>query len=160
MYTLGFIFLNWLFIVIKSALQKGGAAGFEKTLKRQSSVSVCGNNPGAMSYCMNYNITTGFTHIKSSLIFVHVPTFLLLVDWTLAMLLSFYEKNWPPNRGSCVRNLIKKRALGVLTAFLAIVPMAFGLADLVRFYMGLRDRRYTPEGGLPWSFGQVTVVAV
>ncbi|KAF5535794.1 hypothetical protein FMEXI_10630 [Fusarium mexicanum] len=158
-YTLGFVFLNWLFIVIKSALQKGGAAGFEKTLQRQSSMPVCGNNPGAMSYCMNYNITTGFTHIKSSLIFVHVLTFLLLVDWTLATLYGFYKKDWPQDRASWVRNLIKKRALAVLTALLAIVPMAFGLADLVRFYMGLRDR-YTPEGGLPWSFGQVTAVAV
>ncbi|KAF5989899.1 hypothetical protein FBULB1_468 [Fusarium bulbicola] len=158
-YTLGFVFLNWLFIVIKSALQKGGAAGFEKTLQRQSSMSVCGNNPGAMSYCMNYNITTGFTHIKSSLISVHVLTFLLLMDWTLATLHGFYEKDWPQNRGSRVRNLFKKRALAVLTAFLAIVPMAFRLADLVRFYMGLRDR-YTPEGGLPWSFEQVTAVAV
>ncbi|KAF5542341.1 hypothetical protein FPHYL_11525 [Fusarium phyllophilum] len=158
-YTLSFVFLNWLFIVIKSALQKGGAAGFEKTLKRQSSMAVCGDNPGAMSYCMNYNIKTGFTHIKLSLIFVHVLTFLLLMDWALATLHGFYEKKGPPNKGSWVRNLMRKKVLAIVTAFLAIVPMAFGLADLVRFYKGLRDR-YTPEGGLPWSFGQVTAVAV
>ncbi|SCO08605.1 uncharacterized protein FFB20_13078 [Fusarium fujikuroi] len=158
-YTLGFVLLNWLFIVIKSALQKGGAAGFEKTLQRQSSLPVCGNNPGAMSYCMNYNIKTGFTHIELSLIFVHVLTFLLLMDWTLDTLHGFYEKHCPSKKGLWVRKLIKKKALAILTAFLAVVPMAFGLADLVRFYKGLRDR-YTPEGGLPWSFGQVTAVAV
>ncbi|KAI1012821.1 hypothetical protein LB504_008507 [Fusarium proliferatum] len=158
-YTLGFVLLNWVFIVIKSALQKGGAAGFEKTLQRQSSLPVCGNNPGAMSYCMNYTIKTGFTHIKFSLIFVHVLTFLLFTDWTLDKLHGFYEKDRPSKRGSLVRSLIKKKALAILTAFLALVPMAFGLADLVRFYKGLRDR-YTPEGGLPWSFGQVTAVAV
>ncbi|KAG5788138.1 hypothetical protein H9Q69_012799 [Fusarium xylarioides] len=158
-YTLSFVFLNWLCIVIKSALQKGGAAGFEKTLKRQSSMAVCGDNPGAMSYCMNYNIKTGFSHIKLSLIFVHVLTFLLLMDWALATLHGSYEKKHLPNKGSWVRNLIRKKALAILTVFLAIVPMAFGLTDLVRFYKGLRDR-YTPEGGLPWSFGQVTAVAV
>ncbi|KAF5660296.1 hypothetical protein FDENT_13770 [Fusarium denticulatum] len=158
-YTLGFVLLNWLFIVIKSALQKGAAASFEKTLKRQSTVPGCGDNPGAMSYCMDYNITTGFTHIKLSLIFVHVLTFLLVVDWALAMLYGFYNKGWHQNKGSWVRNLIRKRFLAILTAFLALVPMAFGLADLVRFYKGLHDR-YTPDGGLPWSFGQVTAVAV
>lgn len=158
-YTLGFVLLNWLFIVVKSALQEGGAAGFEKTLQRQSSLPVCGNNPGAMSYCMNYNIKTGFTHIKFSLIFVHVLTFFLFTDWTLDTLHGFYEKDCPPRKCSLVRSLIKKKALAILTAFLALVPMAFGLADLVRFYKGLRDR-YTPEGGLPWSFGQVTAVAV
>ncbi|KAF5598569.1 hypothetical protein FPCIR_2866 [Fusarium pseudocircinatum] len=158
-YTLGFVLLNWLFIVIKSALQKGAAAGFEKTLKRQSTVPGCGDNPGAMSYCMDYNITTGFTHIKLSLIFVHVLTFLLVVDWALAMLYGFYEKDWSQSKGSWVRNLVERRVLAILTAILALVPMAFGLADLVRFYKGLHDR-YTPDGGLPWSFGQVTAVAV
>ncbi|KAF4431506.1 hypothetical protein FACUT_8627 [Fusarium acutatum] len=131
-YTLGFVFLNWLFIVIKSALQKGGAVGFEKTLKRQSSLP------------SDFRASTDF---------------LLLMDWALATLHGFYEKGSPPNTGSCVQNFIKKKALAILTAFLAIVPMAFGLADLVQFYKGLRDR-YTPEGGLPWSFGQVTAVAV
>lgn len=158
-YTLGFVLLNWLFIVIKSALHKAGAAGFEKTLQRQSSLPVCDNHPGAMSYCMNYNIKIGFTHIKFSLIFVHVLTFLLFTDWALDTLHGFYEKDCPPKKCSLVRSLIKKKSLAILTAFLALVPMAFRLADLVRYHKGLRDR-YTPEGGLPWSFGQVTAVAV
>ncbi|KAF5568749.1 amine oxidase [Fusarium napiforme] len=158
-YTLGFVFLNWILIVIKSALQKGGAAGFEKTLQKQSSMAVYGSNTGAMSHCMNYNIKTGFTHVNLSMIFVHILTFLLLVDWALAKLHGFYEKKYYPSKGSFIRDLVTKKPLAILTAFLAIVPMAFGLADLVRFYKGLRDR-YTPEGGLPWSFGQVMAVGV
>ncbi|PNP47776.1 hypothetical protein THARTR1_10461 [Trichoderma harzianum] len=182
-YTLVFVFLNWLFVVVKSALQKRGAAGFEKTLKRQSTVPACGDNPGAMSYCMNYDKTTGFTHIKCSLIFAHLLTFLLLMDWALATLHGLYEKDCPPNKGSrwaCIKSrikswiihrakrlfkfsyvqsLVRKKVLAIGTAFVAIVPMALGLADLVQLYKGMR-LRYAPEGGLPWSFGQVTAVAV
>ncbi|KAL6691253.1 hypothetical protein J3F84DRAFT_387209 [Trichoderma pleuroticola] len=181
-YTLAFVFLNWLFVVVKSALQKRGATGFEKILKRQSTVPACGDNPGAMSYCMNYDIATGFTHIKCSLILVHILTFLLLMDWALATLHDLYEKDCPPNKGSrwaCFKSRIKsciihrakrlfksshvqslvRKILAIVTAVLAIVSMALGLVDLVQLYKGLR-LRYAPEGGLPWSFGQITAVAV
>ncbi|KAG4271232.1 alpha-galactosidase [Fusarium proliferatum] len=132
---------------------------FPETRTSGDADSLRSNHPGAMSYCMNYNIKMGFTHIKFSLIFVHVLTFLLFTDWALDRLHGFYEKDCPPKKCSLVRSLIKKKSLAILAAFLALVPMAFGFADLVRFYKGLRDR-YSPEGGLPWSFGQVTAVAV
>lgn len=175
-YTLFFVLINWLFIVIKHTLQHSSVKGFDKILKKQSTVPACGDNPGAMSYCMNYNITRGFTHIECSRNFVNLLTFLLVMDWALATLHGFYEKDCPPNKGSrwaciksslakrlfkCsfVRSLVKKKALTILTASSTILPMAFGLTDLVKFYKELRAR-YTPEGGLPWSFGQITAVAV
>ncbi|KAF4946319.1 hypothetical protein FGADI_11270 [Fusarium gaditjirri] len=135
-YTLLFLILNWICIFIKSAWQKGGAAGFEETLRGESGVPLCGNNPGAMSY---------------------------------SKLHGFYEKGSSPNKGSrwakylfkssCMQILVKKKALAILTVLLAIMAMAFGLTDLVLFYQGLRDR-YNPEGGLPWSFAQITAVAI
>ncbi|KAM0549764.1 hypothetical protein ACHAPJ_009202 [Fusarium lateritium] len=54
-YTLVFVFLNWFLILLKQILQRTqGASKFEAHLKDLSSVSACGDNPGAMSYCMNY----------------------------------------------------------------------------------------------------------
>ncbi|KAJ3545398.1 hypothetical protein NM208_g2524 [Fusarium decemcellulare] len=160
-YTLAFVLLNWVFIVAKFIVHKDGAAGYEKVLGSVSTVSACGDNPGAMSYCMNYDMEKVFSYSTSSFILVHVVTFFLLLDWVVHRYTAekFTHKTGSRWTRTLSRFLGPLRYLAISTAILAITVMSLGLADLVLLYKDLHGR-YAAEGGLPWSFGQLTAVAV
>ncbi|KAF4465534.1 hypothetical protein FALBO_7618 [Fusarium albosuccineum] len=160
-YTLAFVLLNWVFILAKFILHKDGAAGYEKVLGSVSTVSACGDNPGAMSYCMNYDMEKVFSYSTPSFILVHVVTFFLLLDGAVHRYTAeqFIQKTGSRWTRTLSRFLSPMRYLAIPTAILAITVMSLGLADLVLLYKDLHGR-YAAEGGLPWSFGQLTAVAV
>ncbi|EXK35813.1 hypothetical protein FOXG_14680 [Fusarium oxysporum f. sp. lycopersici 4287] len=177
MYTLIFVFLNWLLILLKWILQKAqGASKFEAHLKDLSSVPACGDNPGAMSYCMNYGITTGLGYTKQSFILGHVLIALLAVYWTLRYLVAlgsdsvvYYSRDtgslWERTKPGAIRlaqsldSFFVFEILVALMVVLSVVATTLGLTDLFVLHQKLHIL-YTPQGGLPWSFGQLTAVAV
>ncbi|EXL51764.1 hypothetical protein FOCG_07587 [Fusarium oxysporum f. sp. radicis-lycopersici 26381] len=177
MYTLIFVFLNWLLILLKWILQRAqGASKFEAHLKDLSSVPACGDNPGAMSYCMNYGITTGLGYTKQSFILGQVLIALLTVYWTLRYLVAlgsdslvYYSRGtgswWARTKPGAIRlaqSLDSFSVFEILVALmvvLSVVATTLGLTDLFVLHQKLHIL-YTPQGGLPWSFGQLTAVAV
>ncbi|EWY82926.1 hypothetical protein FOYG_15008 [Fusarium oxysporum NRRL 32931] len=177
MYTLIFVFLNWCLILLKWILQKAqGASKFEAHLKDLSSVPACGDNPGAMSYCMNYGITTGLGYTKQSFILGHVLIALLAVYWTLRYLVAlgsdsvvYYSRGtgswWARTKPGAIRlaqsldSFFIFEILVALMVVLSVVATTLGLTDLFVLHQKLHIL-YTPQGGLPWSFGQLTAVAV
>ncbi|EXA35080.1 hypothetical protein FOQG_17773 [Fusarium oxysporum f. sp. raphani 54005] len=177
MYTLIFVFLNWCLILLKWILQKAqGASKFEAHLKDLSSVPACGDNPGAMSYCMNYGITTGLGYTKQSFILGHVLIALLAVYWTLRYLVAlgsdsivYYSRGtgswWARTKPGAIRlaqsldSFFVFEILVALMVVLSVVATTLGLTDLFVLHQKLHIL-YTPQGGLPWSFGQLTAVAV
>ncbi|KAL5593160.1 hypothetical protein FOBRF1_012262 [Fusarium oxysporum] len=177
MYTLIFVFLNWCLILLKWILQKAqGASKFEAHLKDLSSVPACGDNPGAMSYCMNYGITTGLGYTKQSFILGHVLIALLAVYWILRYLVTlgsdsvvYYSRGtgswWARTKPGAIRlaqsldSFFVFEILVALMVVLSVVATTLGLTDLFVLHQKLHIL-YTPQGGLPWSFGQLTAVAV
>lgn len=177
MYTLIFVFLNWSLILLKWILQKAqGASKFEAHLKDLSSVPACGDNPGAMSYCMNYGITTGLGYTKQSFILGHVLIALIVVYWTLRYLVAlgsdsvvYYSRGtgswWARTKPGAIRlaqsldSFFIFEILVALMVVLSVVATTLGLTDLFVLHQKLHIL-YTPQGGLPWSFGQLTAVAV
>jgi len=177
MYTLIFVFLNWFLILLKWILQKAqGASKFEAHLKDLSSVPACGDNPGAMSYCMNYGITTGLGYTKQSFILGHVLIALLAVYWILRYLVAlgsdsvvYYSRGtgswWARTKPGAIRlaqsldSFFVFEILVALMVVLSVVATTLGLTDLFVLHQKLHIL-YTPQGGLPWSFGQLTAVAV
>ncbi|KAF6516090.1 hypothetical protein HZS61_004831 [Fusarium oxysporum f. sp. conglutinans] len=177
MYTLIFVFLNWFLILLKWILQKAqGASKFEAHLKDLSSVPACGDNPGAMSYCMNYGITTGLGYTKQSFILGHVLIALLAVYWMLRYLVAlgsdsvvYYSRGtgswWARTKPGAIRlaqsldSFFIFEILVALMVVLSVVATTLGLTDLFVLHQKLHIL-YTPQGGLPWSFGQLTAVAV
>ncbi|KAK2595607.1 hypothetical protein QQS21_006654 [Conoideocrella luteorostrata] len=181
-YTLFFVVFNWALMTYMVPQNEIKPLYFEKHLETVSTVRACGSHPGPMSYCKPPRNKERACAFCNQLFifegFVHLVTFMLVVDWMLHLHFHYMSRKFNNPRligralgwfqSTPLSNFLRRdyeklegitlrRILLGFAQVIAFVLIPFGLVQLFQTYFFF----YANTNGLSmWSFGQVVAVAI
>ncbi|KAF5656299.1 hypothetical protein FHETE_11059 [Fusarium heterosporum] len=170
-YTLFFVVLSWILMIIITEFQDFNDTAFENHLKQVSTVVACGNNPGPMSFCQGIKDRASYEFFALTLaarFAVHIIISCLIIDWAL----HFANTHFTAGRtkytqiGGGTRSLFAFAEVKGVKPFLSIFWAALELLTISLVLIGLRQLvglldMHSEDGGLSaWGFGQLVAVAI
>lgn len=161
-YTLFFVLLNWVFFLILTLGENAiDPVSFWEHLKKTSTVSACGDNPGPMSYCKGPTAGEDFAyfeHTRKLKLAVHVLVAFAVLDHVIAILKGLWTRGGEgKEEGHLSWFDIIIHTCWTLSQLLGLSTMGVGLHDLVRVFLGLYASH---EDETSWSFGQLVALAI
>ncbi|KAM0344172.1 hypothetical protein ACHAPU_007894 [Fusarium lateritium] len=170
-YTLFFVVLSWILMVIITEFQDFNDTQFENHLKQVSTVQACGNNPGPMSFCQGIKDRASYEFFALTLasrFAVHVIVSCLILDWALHFANTRFSSGGTKYTqiGGGARSLFAFAEIKAVKLSLSIFWAALELLTISMIFIGLRELvnlldMHSEDGGLSaWGFGQLVAVAI
>ncbi|KAI1036489.1 hypothetical protein LB503_003323 [Fusarium chuoi] len=170
-YTLFFVVLSWILMIVITEVQDFNADGFEEHLKQISTVDACGGNPGPMSFCQGIKEKSRYDFFNVTLtcrFTVHIIVSCLVIDWIVNFTTTRMtgDKIKYTQIGRDSRTIFSfaetkgaKLLLGVFWAAIEILMAIMIFIDL-REMVELLDMHSSDSGLSTWGFGQLVAVAI
>ncbi|KAF5001070.1 hypothetical protein FGRMN_1264 [Fusarium graminum] len=171
LYTLFFVVLSWILMIIITEFQDFNDAAFENHLKQVSTVQACGNNPGPMSFCQGIKDRASYEFFALTLttrFAVHIIVSCLIIDWALHFANTRVAAGGTKYTqiGGGTRSLFAFADVGGVKLSLSIFWAAVELLTTSLIIIGLRELvdlldMHSEDGGLSaWGYGQLVAVAI